>query len=250
MTDFPSKTVLYIPGFLSGNNSQAEMLCALRDVFPSCYNISTLPWEMKTTDAWHFPWETMDNDSFSDSWNKYLTKTAEAADACTSNDGTLSAESLNPLVLAPRWTQALESADTTAEFIAKSLLRLSEQERDNIILIGHSLGANIVIKTLYKINVNNAFIWKAILLGAAINNNDNIIRSACNGVKDKIISVINSADFALGIYSLVNAEGALGRGYKGLINRQKFQEISTDPIPEHASLFYLQQLRKKQALSN
>lgn len=241
MINNPSKTVLYIPGFLSGEDSQEEMLCALRDIFPSSFNISSLPWEMKTTKSWHFPWESKGNDSFSGSWNTYLAKTSKTVDDYFPGKG----DDQQSLALASRWEQALDSVQTTAEAIASSLLRLSEQERDNIILVGHSLGANIVIKTLYKLNSRNAYIWKAVLLGAAINNNDNIIRSACNGVKDKIISVINSADFVLGIYSLVNFEGALGRGYNGLINRQKFLEIFTDAVPEHASLFYLQQLREK-----
>lgn len=245
MTNYPPKTVLYIPGFLSGNDSQSEMLHALGDVFPSSYSISSLPWERKTTNEWRFPWESTNNDSFSGSWNNYLSKTALTVSSYASSDGVFSSKAFLPLDLGLRWFQALESAEITADAIAKSLLRLSEEEREKIILVGHSLGANIIVKILYKLSLKKAHIWKALLLGAAINNNDSIIRPACNGVKDKIISVINPVDYILGIYSLINSEQALGHGFRGLINRQQFLEISTDPFPEHAGLFYLQQLRKK-----
>ena len=245
MTNIPPKTVLYIPGFLSGNDSQAEMLHALGDVFPSSYSISSLPWERKTTNEWSFPWESMDIESFSDSWNNYLSKTALTVSSLPSDNKFIPSKAFLPLDLGVRWIQALDSAEKTANAIAKSLLHLSEEEREKIILVGHSLGANIILKILYKLNLKRARIWKALLLGAAINNNDNIIRPACNGVKDKIISVINIADYILGIYSLVSSEHALGHGFRGLINRQQFLEISTDPFPEHGGLFYLQQLRKK-----
>lgn len=245
MTHISQKTVLYIPGFLSGNDSQTEMLHALGDIFPSSYNISSLPWEMKTTNEWHLPWESKSNFSFSDSWNNYLSKTGLAVNSFIANKNALLSKALFPLELGVRWVQALESAKKTAEAIAKSLLCLSEEEREKIILVGHSLGANIVINILYKLSLKRVRIWKALLLGAAMDNNDAIIRPACNAVKDKIVSVINIADYILGIYSLINSKHALGRGFKGLINRQQFLEISTDPFPEHASLFYLQQLQKK-----
>ena len=245
MTRIPPKTVLYIPGFLSGNDSQAEMLHALGDVFPSSYSISSLPWEQKTTNDWRFPWESMDNESFSDSWNNYLSRTALTVSSLPPGNRVIPSKAFLPLDLGVRWIQALESADKTAKAIAKSLLRLSEEERKKIILVGHSLGANIILKILYQLSLKRAHIWKALLLGAAINNNDNIIRPACNGVMDKVISVINIADYILGIYSLISSEHALGRGFRGLINRQLFLEVSTDPVPKHAGLFYLQQLRKK-----
>lgn len=245
MTNIPQKTVLFIPGFLSGNDSQAEMLHALGDVFPSSYNISSLPWERKTTNEWSFPWESIDNESFSNSWNNYLSKTAQTASSLVSSNSAFPSKEFLPLDIGPRWVQALESASITAEAIANSLLRLSEEEREKIILVGHSLGANIIINILYKLSLKRARIWKALLLGAAANNDDTIIRPACNGVKDKIISVINTADYILGIYSLISTEHALGRGFNGLINRQHFLEVSTDPIPEHGGLFYLQQLWKK-----
>ena len=245
MTYYPPKTVLYIPGFLSGNDSQAEMLHALSRVFPSTYDIYSLPWEMKTTDEWHFPWESGGSDSFAGSWNRYLSKAADVVNSIPADSNEVLSKALLLLTIIPRWDQAVESAKIASRALAQSLLRLSDQEREKIILVGHSLGANIVIRTLYKLNTNNVCIWKAVLLGAAMNYNDKMIRPACNGVKDRIISVINSADYALALYSMINSEEALGCGYGGLIDRQRYLEIATDPVPEHASLFYLQQLRKK-----
>lgn len=245
MTNYPPKTVLYIPGFLSGEDSQAKMLHALSRVFPSTYDIYSLPWEMKTTDEWHFPWESGESVSFSGSWNRYLSRAADVVNSLPVDDNEVLSKAILFFTIIPRWGLAVESTKIASRALAQSLLRLTDQEREKIILVGHSLGANIIIRTLYKLNTNNACIWKAVLLGAAMNNNDRMIRPACNGVKDRIISVINTEDYALGIYSMINSEDALGRGYNGLIDRQRFLEIATDPVSEHAGLFYLQQLRKK-----
>lgn len=244
MTHYPPKTVLYIPGFLSGEDSQEKMLQALSCVFPSSYDISSLPWEMKKDNTWRFPWDSK-GDTISESWNDYLSHTSDIVNVLADNNANILSKALLSLLIIPRWAQAIENVKIVSKAIAKSLLKLNDHEREKIILVGHSLGANIIIKTLYQLSTHNACIWKAVLLGAAINNNDKHIRPACNAVKDKIISVINPTDYALALYSLVNTEDALGRGYKGLISRQQFLEISTDPIPEHESLFYLQQLKKK-----
>ncbi len=154
-----------------------------------------------------------------------------------------------PLSLFTRWENAKRDTDKVADALANKIAKASNVEQKGLFLIGHSLGANIVVKTLAQLKTKHIKINQAALLGAAIDYDDPNIEQACGAVLKPISSIFNPYDHALMLYSLYNmGHSALGStGYSGKNDRLREYHVGINqgsPSLEHSSSFYIQQWDK------
>lgn len=107
-------------------------------------------------------------------------------------------------------------ADEYVETLAEEICAMSQEDQHNLILIGHSLGGRIAVKTVARLKSKNISIRKGIFLGAAIPDNAPEIAAAFGATIEPCINIHNKNDFVLRhIYSvfgdgLLDALGAYG----------------------------------------
>ena len=121
---------------------------------------------------------------------------------------------------------------------------MPKEEQDNLVLVGHSLGAYIAVKTLENLSRRQMKINQAILLGAAIDSNDSAIPAACQATIVPIEYTINYLDWALALYPLVASNTALGQiGYTGTQNAE-LKRNNLFPGLYHDNDIYIRELIK------
>jgi pimeloyl-ACP methyl ester carboxylesterase len=91
----------------------------------------------------------------------------------------------------------LNSSDAEAEKLTAQLLGMTEEERNNTILIGHSLGGRVVIKAMADLSGRQMQIRQGIFLGAAIPDNDPDIAAAINASIHPNLNFYNRRDYVL-----------------------------------------------------
>lgn len=145
------------------------------------------------------------------------------------------------------WEKSIELADFKAQELVKEIQEMSPDERQRLILIGHSLGGRIAIRILYELHMNDIQIRQAVLLGAAIDNDDPQISTALLSCQDTVYSFVNPLDKWLRVYhsksrdSKGQLHSALGTGYMDYPPIEQFCEIAVSPSDKHDSLYYLGQ---------
>lgn len=102
------------------------------------------------------------------------------------------------------WWKARANSDKEVEKLAKRLLSEPEELRSRTVLIGHSLGGRIVVKTLAKLAEHGKKINRAIVMGAAIDvkNSEEQIKRAPAGTQNGVENRINADDHVLKFYKV------------------------------------------------
>lgn len=95
------------------------------------------------------------------------------------------------------WKQAVRNADTVSAGLAEELAAMPEKQRKRIILIGHSLGGRICVRVLARLGERGLRIHQAILLGAAIPDDDPDIPKSFRGTTAPILNLCNPDDTTL-----------------------------------------------------
>ena len=112
-----------------------------------------------------------------------------------------------------------ERADKFAGILADEICAMPQDTQRNIVLIGHSLGGRIAVKTVAGLKEKNVYIRQAVFLGAAIPEDAREIAAAWGAVLEPCINIHNRHDKILRtIYSVFGAglRDALGSyGYSG-----------------------------------
>lgn len=155
------------------------------------------------------------------------------------------------------FNDCVRRADNAALALSGKIEKLPDGERENIILIGHSLGGRIVIRTMALLAKNNKPVLRGIFLAAAIPHDDPDIAAAIKNSKFANINVFNRQDYILrhlyGICGegLKNALGAYGYAFpfpRGQMMQfentsQKEKIISADEyldrLAMHDAVFYI-----------
>lgn len=277
-------TVLYIPGFLSGNEPQTVAIDLLKQIFPAPNTVTSLAWEgpasnndltihkeseKRSPDA-AFLFSDDPTDALSIAWQSFVvasdlltkevvsTPMLKIMDFITKEKRFLSpfqsilspifdrASNLLPSAFLTRWNNAKHDTDTVSEALANKIIKATNKEQKGLFLIGHSLGANIVVKTLARLSSKNVKIYQAALLGAAIDNDDPNIEPALGAVLNPVNLTINPYDHALMLYALCNmGHSALGStGYTGASKQLREYHLGVNqnaPNIEHSSSFYIKQ---------
>lgn len=113
--------------------------------------------------------------------------------------------------------KSIKRADVFAAALAKQIGELPEEKRKNLILVGHSLGGMIAIRTVAALSRQNIAIRQAIFLAAAIPADDMDCREVfrqrlteCINIFCPKDSVLKSAYGVAGERQYRNALGAIG----------------------------------------
>lgn len=230
MTDKNDSPIIwYIPGLYSADDPQEKALQLLQTIYPGAKEIANITWENQN------------------GANIKLDSIVSEGVSVVLNDS-------NPLLgllkialetvgsVSERWEKALDDVAPTAELLARKIANdLSSRQRQNLILIGHSLGGNIIIRTLAHLYRQKLSVKSAVLLGAAIENMNENILLAMEATDAPINSMVNPDDAALKIFQTVTGCRALGMGCEQKYDRSKFVERHTSNYYGHSSAFYLSQ---------
>lgn len=239
------KNVLYIPGFLSGQNPQKKAKEELRRQFPGC-KVRSLAWDKS---SWLDIFTGIQisptlYSSVQSAWDSFAISAKVLFEApfflnrpsCILNlPGRPSAYTLN------LWRNTVQKAKLFAKELAKLIEKMPKSECENLVLVGHSLGAYIVIHTMKQLSSRQKRINQAFLLGAAVDSNDSAIPAACRAAINPIEYTVNRTDWALLLYTVLSFNTALGqRGYSGK-KPLRLKEIVLSML-SHSSANYIKRL--------
>ena len=107
-----------------------------------------------------------------------------------------------------------DNADREGLALAEHLKQLSEERRRNTVLVGHSLGARVVLRAMAKLAGDGMSIHRGVVLAAAIPWNDPGKAAAAS--KEKLICVCCQRDFTLKyLYGAGGENGSQALGING-----------------------------------
>ncbi len=222
-----SPIIYYIPGLYSADDPQKEALKLLNTIYPNAKQIKTVTWE---------------NQNGKNIKLDLITTTTLALDATNPLLALIDLARMTVGSIQERWDNALNDVVPTSELLANEIANLSSTDRQKLILIGHSLGGNIVIRTLANLYRRDVTIHSAVLLGAAIDNMEPQILSAVKATQDAVFSMVNPDDAILNLFfKTATGNRALGTGCELECDYSKFQEHYTSNSMVHSSVFYLSQ---------
>lgn len=218
------KCILFIPGFLSGKNPQIKAKAELQRLFPGC-TVRSMAWEENEASWTDILWRANDATSSDDAFNSFQINWNFLVNSSKDllNNAFFSPKNIFQTRTSPskrivsKWFDAYRNAGAAAVSLSMIIAAMPKKEQENLVLVGHSLGAYIVVKTLESLFLRKMKINQAILLGAAIDSNDPALPAACQATIVPIEYTINYLDWALALYPLVASNTALGQfGYTGM----------------------------------
>ena len=106
------------------------------------------------------------------------------------------------------WADALKESDTRAvEQLIETLQGRPVAETRRSVLVGHSLGARIAIRTACRLRRK---LHHLVLIGAAINADDAQVQNAVDQLDAGIVHLYNSIDISLHLYKVAENHAPLG----------------------------------------
>ena len=116
------------------------------------------------------------------------------------------------------WPHAVESADKESWRFAFEVAMLPKEERENLILVGHSLGGRITARILARLAEHGLKVRQGILLAAAIPSDDADLKGMGGGSELPVWAVCNPDDVTLRyVYAIAGGEKAVAFGANGSI---------------------------------
>lgn len=149
------------------------------------------------------------------------------------------------LTLEIHWNKSVASADEFTPELVEKIEALSPEERDRLVLVGHSLGCRIVVKALSEIYRRHRMqIRQCLLAGAALDFHDPDIAEAAFASRLTMYNLINPDDVMLKAYRIADKQTALGTGCLYPMNPDEFFEISLTDTSKHDAAEYFSHLLK------
>ncbi len=114
------------------------------------------------------------------------------------------------------WQTAVKNADAKAAALVERIAALPPEQREQLVLVGHSLGGRIVARTLAGLARRELTIQCGILLAPAIPMNDPDVALMGGGSKDPAILLVNPQDITLKyVYAIGSGEAGPSLGTDG-----------------------------------
>lgn len=114
------------------------------------------------------------------------------------------------------WPHAVDAAEKTSWRIAFEVAMLPKGERENLVIVGHSLGARITARVLARLGEHGLKVRQGLLLAAALPNDDADLAKMGAGSACSVVSVRNPKDVTLRYaYRIAGGEDAVAFGAKG-----------------------------------
>ena len=164
------------------------------------------------------------------------------------------------------WPLAVESADKESWRLAFEAAMMPKEVRENLIVVGHSLGGRITARILARLAENGLKVRQASLMAAAIPNEDPDLMKMGGGSELPVLAVCNPNDVTLRyVYTLAGGEKAVAFGANGTLKPADnvkecvmpsniTQQVDIDAgwgmveslkkIANHCELFYIEYLRR------
>lgn len=147
------------------------------------------------------------------------------------------------------WDVARRNAVIFAGELFREIMALPESSRRELVLIGHSIGSDIVLNVLNRLAVSQEPVSAAVLLAAALPCDDQRISAALNAVQKGICNVFDSGDWVLKyLYPLENIR-IIPLGVNGWTGRdRRLVEISSQRqgggFDRHFAYLYLETFQR------
>lgn len=116
------------------------------------------------------------------------------------------------------WSHAVESAEKEAWHLAYEIATMPLEQRTNLVVVGHSLGARIAVRALARLAEKNLRIRQAVLLAAALPYDDPDLALMGGGSSLPVMAVCNPDDVTLRyVYALFGNEKTAAFGANGTL---------------------------------
>lgn len=116
------------------------------------------------------------------------------------------------------WPMAVANADKEAWRFAFEIATMEAARRENLTLVGHSLGGRIIARVLARLAENGLKVRQAVLMGAAIPADDADLKKMGRASRLPVLAVCNPADVTLKyVYATVGGEGGVAFGANGTL---------------------------------
>ncbi len=164
------------------------------------------------------------------------------------------------------WPYAVESADKESWRFAFEVAMMPKEERENLVIVGHSLGGRITARILARLAEHGLKVRQASLMAAAIPNEDPDLMKMGGGSKLPVLAVCNPDDVTLRyVYTLAGGEKAVAFGANGTLKpianvkecvtpKDITEQVEIDAlwgkaqvlkdVANHCELFYIDYLRR------
>ena len=118
------------------------------------------------------------------------------------------------------WPKAVANADAAVDGFVREIAALPQAEREELVLVGHSLGGRIVARILARLDERSLKVRQAVLMGAAIPYADRDVRWIGNGARLPVLVICNPDDVTLKyVYATVGGEKSAALGANGALQR-------------------------------
>lgn len=166
----------------------------------------------------------------------------------------------------PLWPMAVESADREAWRFAFELATMPKEERENLTIVGHSLGGRITARVLARLAEKGLKVRQAALMAAAIPYEDEDLGKMGAASAHPVLAVCNPGDITLRyVYAIAGGERCAAFGANGTLKpipnvierltpKTITEEVELDrpwaksqllkDIANHHAIFYLGYLRR------
>lgn len=163
------------------------------------------------------------------------------------------------------WPLAVEAADKEAWHLVFEIATMPMEERENLTLVGHSLGGRIVARVLARLAEKDMRVREAVLMAAAIPHDDPDLAKIGGATSLPVLAVCNPEDVTLRyVYAILGGESAPAFGANGAlkpvanviecatpsnitetvtIDRTWAKSQTLKDIANHHALFYLDYLK-------
>ena len=154
----------------------------------------------------------------------------------------ITVKSWNSLV---SYSEAKKNAAEYTKVLLKELLDMPESRRRELIIVGHSIGADITVNILCSLAERNMTIREVALLGAALPYDDPRVWQVLKAVRGRCYNVVFPGDAVLRLlYSFSEGSSPLGaKGWK--FSHSRFVEANIEKnfsFYNHYAYLYLEQL--------
>jgi len=137
------------------------------------------------------------------------------------------------------WPLAVESADKEVWRFAFEVAMMPQEDRENLVVVGHSLGGRITSRLLARLSERGLHIRQAMLLGAAIPYTDADLEKMGGASRLPVMAVCNPDDVTLRyIYAILGGEETAAFGANGTLKpvENVVEYVTPSNITERVSI--------------
>lgn len=128
------------------------------------------------------------------------------------------------------WPLATKHADEAAERFVTEIEAMTPEERDKLVLVGHSLGGRIATRVAARLGAKGLKVREVVLMGAAIPLKDSEVAGVGKGSRLPVLAICNPQDVTLRyVYAAFGLEWSAAFGANGSL--EKLENVREIVVP-------------------